>query len=130
MPLLKTDLVEIIEKINQESLDKIEIEWYNNAAVCVVLASGGYPGEYAKGKPVFGLDEAGRMKDVIVFHAGTAPAGQTVVTSGGRVLGVTGLGENISAAITTAYAAVRKISFEGMHYRTDIARRALRHYEK
>jgi phosphoribosylamine--glycine ligase len=127
LPLLKTDLIEIIEKINKGQLDKIKIEWYNKSALCVVLASGGYPGDYAKGKVIKGLEKAAQLKDVVVFHAGTACKDSQIVTSGGRVLGVTGLGNTIQDAKDAAYAAVRDISFEGMHYRKDIGYRALKH---
>ncbi|MHB9156214.1 MAG: phosphoribosylamine--glycine ligase [Endomicrobiales bacterium] len=126
LPLLKTDLVEIMQKINRDALDKIEIEWYNKAAVCVVLASGGYPGDYGKGEAIKGLDEAGRMKDAIIFHAGTAfDAAGAPVTAGGRVLGVTGVGPSLPEAISTAYKAAGTINFAGMHYRKDIGKRAL-----
>lgn len=126
LPLLKTDLVRIMQNTASGVLDKIEIEWYNKAAVCVVLASGGYPDAYEKGKIIQGLSGPDAQNDVIVFHAGTAFDGSgALVTSGGRVLGVTGLGDSIPAAIKNAYAAVDTISFTGMHYRKDIGKRAL-----
>lgn len=129
LPLLSTDLVEIIEKIIKSELDKIKIEWYNKFALCVVLASGGYPGDYQKGKTITGLDELKDEKDVIVFHAGTSfgdASKNAIVTSGGRVLGITALGRDIRQAIQTAYSALRKISFENMHYRKDIGRKAVK----
>lgn len=126
LPLLKTDLIDIIEKINSGSLDKIKIEWYNNTSVCVVMASGGYPGDYKKGMEIQGLEQAGSLKNVIVFHAGTGSKEGAVVTAGGRVLGVTGTGQGIMEAIKTAYSAVSKISFEGMHYRRDIGKKAIK----
>ncbi|MFH1368532.1 MAG: phosphoribosylamine--glycine ligase [Elusimicrobiota bacterium] len=125
LPLLKTDLVEIIRKICSGALDKIKIEWYNNTAVCVVLASGGYPGEYKKGLEIKGLSEAASLKNVTVFHAGTSASETKTVTSGGRVLGVTGTGGGIKEAIAKAYEAVNKVSFDGMHFRRDIGKKAL-----
>jgi len=96
------------------------------SAVCVVLASSGYPGEYKKGKEIFGLDEAEKMDKVVVFHAGTKEQNGKIFTNGGRVLGVTGLGENIEKAIKRTYQVVEKIRFEGMHYRKDIGAKALK----
>jgi len=93
--------------------------------VCVVMASKGYPGNYDKGKVIEGLEDVERMKDVFVFHAATASDEGRVVTSGGRVLGVTGLGESIPEAIRTTYQAVKKITWDGVHYRTDIGKKAL-----
>lgn len=128
LPLLKTDLIEIMRKIISGELDKIKIEWYNKTAVCVVLVAGGYPGSYPKGREIRGLDDAARMDDIVVFHAGTAkdPA-DNIVTAGGRVLGITALGQDIPSTITAVYGAVKKIRFDGMHYRTDIGRKALPH---
>jgi phosphoribosylamine--glycine ligase len=88
------------------------------------MASGGYPGEYQAGKVIRGLEEAGKRSNAVVFHAGTKRTDQSIVTAGGRVLGVTGLGETLPAAVDAAYAAVSDISFEGAHYRRDIGRRA------
>lgn len=123
---LKTDLVDIAMAITDEKLSQVTPEWRPEAAVCVVLASGGYPGSYQKGKPIKGLGEAAKMQDVMVFHAGTAFEDGEMVTSGGRVLGVTALGHDIRGARDRAYQAVEKIRFEGMHYRKDIADRAIR----
>lgn len=120
---LETDLVDIIEAILAEKLDTIEIKWRPEASVCVVLASAGYPGSYEKGNPINGLKEA--AADAIVFHAGTAQKGSQIVTSGGRVLGVTALGPDIVTAIKNAYQAVDKINFPGMQYRKDIGKKAL-----
>jgi phosphoribosylamine---glycine ligase len=100
--------------------------WPQVASVCVCVASGGYPGQYATGLPIRGVEAAESRPDVHVFHAGTATRQGRLVTAGGRVLGVTAVGENLEGAIATAYAAVREISFEGMHYRTDIGRRGER----
>lgn len=123
LPLLKTDLLEIIDAILARRLDQIEIEWEDAASICVVLASGGYPGSYEKGKVIHGLDEV--TPGVMVFHAGTAMKDDQIVTAGGRVLGVTSVAPDIASAIRLAYAAAEKIHFEGMHYRRDIGRRAL-----
>ncbi|MUG44552.1 phosphoribosylamine--glycine ligase [Paenibacillus woosongensis] len=124
LPRLKSDLLEIFLAAVNGTLDKVEIEWSNKAAVCVVLASGGYPASYPKGLPISGLDAAG---DALVFHAGTAKneAGEWV-TNGGRVLGVVGLGQDIAEAREKAYAAAGRITFEGKHQRSDIAVKALR----
>jgi phosphoribosylamine--glycine ligase len=97
----------------------------NETAVCVVAASGGYPGDYETGKPISGLDQAGALDRVIVFHAGTKFQDGQIVTSGGRVLGITGIGDSFQSAIDTAYAGVAKIHFDGMFYRKDIGQRAL-----
>ena len=125
MARLDTDLIEIIESILEGRLSAQEIAWKPEPAVCVVMASGGYPGSYAKGKEIKGLDQAAGHKGVMVFHSGTSLKDGRIVTDGGRVLGVTGLGPVIAAAVDNAYAAVREISFEGAHYRRDIGARAL-----
>jgi phosphoribosylamine--glycine ligase len=101
------------------------MDWDDRPAVCVVMASGGYPGPYEKGKVISGLEAAGTMEDVVVFHAGTAKKDNDVVTNGGRILGVTALGSDIKDAIDRAYRAVDKISFEKAYCRRDIGRRAL-----
>jgi phosphoribosylamine--glycine ligase len=125
MARLDTDLVDIIEAILAGSLSKIEIKWKPDSAVCVVMASGGYPGSYEKGKIISGLENAAKLSNVSVFHAGTAFKDGKTVTAGGRVLGVTGLGPVVAAAIDNAYQGVREITFEGAHYRRDIGARAL-----
>jgi phosphoribosylamine--glycine ligase len=112
--------------IADEKLSDVNIEWKDEASVCVVLASGGYPGKYEKGKIISGLNDAKTMDEVVVFHAGTAFNNNETVTNGGRVLGVTALGKGIKAAKERAYEAIKKIHFEGMHYRNDIADKALR----
>ena len=124
---MKTDLVDVIEAALEGRLNEMKIEWDPRAAVCVVLASGGYPGSYEKGKVISGLEDAADMDGVMVFHAGTDRQGDNYVTAGGRVLGVTALGDTIKDAIELAYRAVEKISWDGMHYRTDIGQKALRH---
>jgi phosphoribosylamine--glycine ligase len=122
---LENDLVELLDASVNGALDKIELKWKAAASVCVVMASGGYPGSYAKGKPILGLAEAARLPDVKVFHAGTAKSGDQIITNGGRVLGVTALGKDLKAAQAAAYAAVEKIHFDGAHFRRDIAAKAL-----
>jgi phosphoribosylamine--glycine ligase len=117
LPRLKTDLVEIMEAVIDEKLDEIEIEWEDNAAVCVVMASGGYPVSYKKGYEITGLDNVG---DLTVFHAGTAIKDGKIVTNGGRVLGVTAVGKDLDEAIKNAYAGVDKISFKDEFHRNDI----------
>ena len=120
LPRLKTDLVEIMQAIIDEKLDSVDISWKDSAAVCVVMASGGYPLSYQKGYPIVGIAEAESMEGVTVFHAGTKCENNEVVTAGGRVLGVTALGKDLDDAITRSYEAVRKISFTDAHYRKDI----------
>jgi len=123
---LQSDIVPVFEACIRGGLSRFRLEWDPRPSVCVVMASKGYPGDYEKGKVIKGLDEVARMEDLFVFHAGTALQDGEVVTNGGRVLGVTGLGENIREAIERTYQAVRKISWEGVHYRTDIAQKALK----
>ncbi|MDB6065001.1 MAG: Phosphoribosylamine--glycine ligase [Pedosphaera sp.] len=122
---LESDLVELLDASVNGTLDKMELKWSPTASVCVVMASGGYPGSYAKGKPITGLTQAGRLPHTKVFHAGTARSGEQIVTSGGRVLGVTAWAADLSLARTAAYSAVEKIQFDGAHFRRDIAVKAL-----
>ncbi len=122
---MKGDIIPILEACIKGDLAGCKIEWDNRAAVCVVMASKGYPGDYEKGKPISGLKEVSRMEDVFVFHAGTASKDGQIITNGGRVLGVTGLGKDIPRAIDRTYQAVKKISWEGVHYRADIGQKAL-----
>ncbi len=124
---LKSDLVDILEATVEGQLDRLEpIEWDPRPAVCVVMASEGYPGKYQTGRPIRGLDEAAKVSDVKVFHAGTATASGQVVTNGGRVLGVTALGNTISAAKLQAYTAVKAIRWDGAWCRKDISDKALK----
>ena len=123
---METDLVEVLGAVVEGRLDDQPIKWKNQAAACIVLASGGYPGSYQKGKPIDGLAEASVLPGVQVFHAGTAFAGGGVVTSGGRVLGVSAVGEDVREAQGRAYEAIGRIKFEGMQFRRDIGYRALR----
>ncbi|HEY3226234.1 MAG TPA: phosphoribosylamine--glycine ligase [Planctomycetota bacterium] len=123
---LKSDLVPILNAVIDGRLEESSIEWDPRPAVCLVVASGGYPGRYEVGYEISGLAEAEATADTVVFHAGTMAKEGKVVTSGGRVLGVTALGADLRAAQQAAYAAARKINFTGMHYRTDIASKLLR----
>jgi phosphoribosylamine--glycine ligase len=123
---LENDLVELLDASVSGKLEKIELKWSPLASVCVVVASGGYPGNYEKGKPIRGLDDPAKLPGVKVFHAGTALKENQIVTNGGRVLGVTALGKDLRTAQAAAYVAVEKIHFEGAHFRHDIAARALR----
>ncbi len=122
---LENDLVELLDASVGGTLDTVELKWKSETAVCVVLASGGYPGGYAKGKPIRGLAEANALPGTKVFHAGTARAEDSVVTNGGRVLGVTAVGKDLKSAQAAAYVAVERIQFEGAHFRRDIASKAL-----
>ena len=121
---MKSDIVPILLAVAAGDLAGVEIEWHNKAAVCVVLAAGGYPGDYRKGDPIAGLAEAGKLEELVVFHAGTKESGDDVVTSGGRVLGVTALGNSVQEAIDRAYQGVALISWPEMHYRKDIGAKA------
>ena len=120
------DLLPVLEAVVDRRLHEVVIQWRPEPAVCVVMAAAGYPGAHDRGKPISGLKAVARMRDVVVFHAGTAQAAGKVVTHGGRVLGVTALGKDLGEAIGRAYRAVEKIHWDGMHYRTDIGRKALR----
>ncbi len=123
LPRLKTDLLEIFEAIIDERLDSIDIEWDDNAAVCVVAASGGYPGKYQTGIEIKGIDAAQENDQTTVFHAGTSTKDGTFFTAGGRVLGVTAVAQSMQQAIEKAYQGIEKISFDGMHFRKDIGRK-------
>ena len=125
LPLLKTDLVDIFTAINDGTLADLQVETEDRAATCVVLSSGGYPGDYETGVPITGIDDAEGLEDVVVFHAGTAERDGALITDGGRVLGVTGIGDDIASAIKKAYEAVEKIDFEGAYCRKDIGQKAL-----
>ncbi|HYG24593.1 MAG TPA: phosphoribosylamine--glycine ligase [Verrucomicrobiae bacterium] len=123
---LQTDLVELLEASVDGTLDKLELKWSPQSSVCVVMASGGYPGSYAQGKRIDGIDSANALPNTKVFHAGTTLRDNQVVTSGGRVLGVTALGADLGAAQRAAYAAVERIRFEGAQFRRDIAGKGIR----
>jgi len=122
---MKSDLVPVLMAVASGDLSGVEIEWHDEATVCVVMAAEGYPGEYRKGDVIAGLDEAAALEKVTVFHAGTRSADGNVVTSGGRVLGVTARGETVQAAIDRAYSGVSLISWPGVHYRKDIGAKAI-----
>ena len=124
LPRLKTDIVDIFEAINNETLSDLDIEWSDEACACVIMASGGYPKSYPKGIEITGLTD-GQLDGVTVYHAGTAIKDGKLVTSGGRVLGVTALGKDLQAALAKSYKAVELIKFDGEHYRKDIGKRAL-----
>ncbi len=127
---LKSDIVPIMLAIIEGRLDQCKLEIDPRATVCVVMASGGYPGKYGKGIPISGLDKARRMKDVVVFHAGTGAKGKQIVANGGRVLGVTAIGDGVAEAIKRAYAAVDKITWNKVHSRKDIGLKALRRFQQ
>lgn len=126
LPLLESDLAEIMLACATGTLDQADVAWSDKAAVCVVMASGGYPESYETGKVITGLAEADAQENTVVFHAGTKNAAGSIVTAGGRVLGVTAVDDNIRAARDRAYAAVENIKFDGAFYRKDIAWRALK----
>lgn len=130
LPLLDGDLAQIMVACAQGTLSPDMVKWSDKSAVCVVMASGGYPASYKKGIPITGLKDAEAMADVAVFHAGTKAEDGKILTNGGRVLGVTAMAESIPAAQQKAYDAVEKIHFAGEHYRQDIAWRALRRLKK
>lgn len=124
LPRLKTDIVDIFEAIDNETLSDLDVEWSDDACACVIMASGGYPKSYPKGIEITGLSN-GQLDGVTVYHAGTKLQDNELVTSGGRVLGVTALGDTLENALKKSYDAVGKIHFEGAHYRRDIGKRAL-----
>ena len=124
LPRLKTDIIDIFEAINNGTLAELDIEWADEACACIIAASGGYPKSYPKGIEITGL-ENGQKDGVIVYHAGTAIKDGKLVTSGGRVLGVTALGSDLQQALDKAYAALGEIHFDNMHFRHDIGKKAL-----
>ena len=119
LPLLDSDLMEIMMAVRNQTLSELDIQWKQESAACIVLASGGYPGKYEGGKVITGMDDAEAL-GATVYHAGTKAVDGEIVTAGGRVLGVTALGENLRAAVDSAYAAAKKIHFDGAHMRSDI----------
>jgi len=125
LPRLKADLVEVMLASCEGRLEKLKLLWDSRSCVCVVISSGGYPGDYEKGKEITGLEDAGQLESTVVFHAGTKKDGKKIVTSGGRVLGVTSLGINIEDSIKKAYVAVEKIKFDRCFFRRDIGAKAL-----
>jgi phosphoribosylamine--glycine ligase len=126
LPLLETDLVEIVEACLEGALDRVQVRWRPGAAAAVVAAAAGYPGSYQRGLPITGVEAANALPGVIVFHAGTRRAADgRLLTDGGRVLAVTGVGDDLRQAIDRAYAGMARIHFEGMHYRRDIGAKGL-----
>jgi phosphoribosylamine---glycine ligase len=126
LPLLDGDLVELMLSVARGTMDPASVRTRPGAAACVVIASGGYPGHYEKGKEIRGLSAAAALDGVLVFHAGTPLQDKRVVTAGGRALGVTGVGHDLADALGKAYAGVYRVSFDGAHCRKDIGYRALR----
>lgn len=120
LPRLETDLVDIITAVREETLSRVPLQWSQDACACVVMASGGYPGNYPKGIEIKGLDAGGQLENATVYHAGTKLEGEKLLTNGGRVLGVTAKGATLEQALENAYRAVDKVSFEGAVYRKDI----------
>ncbi|MCF7741322.1 MAG: phosphoribosylamine--glycine ligase, partial [Candidatus Marinimicrobia bacterium] len=129
LPLLETDLVDIAEAVINEQLDDQEIKWKNKKALCVIMASGGYPIEYEKGKEITGIEEVNQDQDMIVFQAGTKNKNGKLLTDGGRVLAVTALGDDYKEVIDKAYVGVEKIHFDDFHIRNDIGQKALKHLD-
>jgi phosphoribosylamine--glycine ligase len=124
LPRLENNVVDVMDAVVDGRLASVRLSWSRQHAICVVAASGGYPGDYEKGKAISGLDEA--AKEALIFHAGTTAKDGQVVTSGGRVLGVTALGDTLAEAQRRAYSALAKIHFDGIYYRRDIGHRALK----
>ncbi|AMV73165.1 phosphoribosylamine--glycine ligase [Desulfuromonas carbonis] len=122
---MKSDVVPVLLACARGELTQAALEWHDKAAVCVVMASGGYPGKFVQGYPIRGIGAAENLDDLVVFHSGTARRDEVLVNAGGRVLGVTGLGSDVAAAIARAYAGVEKISWQDVHFRRDIGRKAL-----
>lgn len=125
LPLLESDLIEVMEAVIEGRLSEIKVDWKQGHSVCVVAAAGGYPGSYEQGKRITGLDKAAAFDNLLVFHAGTALKDGEIVTAGGRVLGITAWGESLQSAIDQAYKGIAQIEFTGIQYRRDIAHRAL-----
>jgi phosphoribosylamine--glycine ligase len=123
LPLLRTDLLEVLEAVVEHRLDQLTVDWHDESTVCVVMASGGYPGTYQTGCVIHGLPST-TDATAVVFHAGTTRIGTEMVTAGGRVLGITGRGKTLEIAQAEAYRVTRSIRFDDAHYRTDIAYRA------
>jgi phosphoribosylamine--glycine ligase len=122
---MKSDIVPVLQAVAAGDISRIEIEWFDKVSICVVMAAQGYPGDYRKGDEITGLEKAADIEDLFVFHAGTANHDGKFVTSGGRVLGVTALGDSVKGAIERAYRGVAAINWPGVHFRTDIGRKAL-----
>lgn len=123
LPLLKTPLIDIVEAVIDQRLDQNDVVFSDKACACVVMASGGYPASYPKGIEITGLDDGGQVDGAVVYHAGTSYADGKFYTAGGRVLGITAVGDTLDQALDSSYLAVKQIDFEGAHYRTDIGRK-------
>ena len=126
MRLLERDLLDIVDACIDQKVDGLNIVWKNSSACNIAIASAGYPGNYEKGKEINGIEEAEMQPDIVVFHAGTAVKDGKLVTNGGRVLGVSAIGNNLEEALQKVYKAIERISFEGMQYRKDIGKKALK----
>ncbi|MFH1667305.1 MAG: phosphoribosylglycinamide synthetase C domain-containing protein, partial [Elusimicrobiota bacterium] len=126
LPLLETDLIDIIDAVIDGKLNKLRVKWEKKSCICVVLASQGYPGKYESGRRINGLEEIASLKDIAVFHAGTELNNGIAVSNGGRVLGITGWDKTLESAISKTYTAVKEIYFEGMQFRKDIGIKGLR----
>ena len=125
LPLLKSDLFDIMRAVHDERLSEMTVEWSDESAACIIEASGGYPESYKKGYEIHGLDAHGQHAGVYVYHSGTKVENGKYYTNGGRVLGITSVGSTLEEALANSYAAVQEITFENMHYRTDIARKVI-----
>ena len=125
LPMLKTDLLEIMEAVENRTLSDLSVQWKQGACACVILASGGYPEKYETGKEITGLNEKGQLEHAAVYHAGTKLDGDKILTAGGRVLGITASADRLKDALSAAYEAAAQVSFENMHYRKAIGKRAL-----
>lgn len=123
---MKSDIVPLLIAVAKGDCSQLSLEWHDNATVCVVMASAGYPGDYTKGDEINGLEDAAKIENVTVFHAGTVIKNGICVTNGGRVLGITAAGDSVQTAIETAYSAVKCIKWNGVQYRTDIGKKALK----
>lgn len=128
MMLLKTDLIDIFEAVFNKKVKNLKLAWYKGSSVCVVLTTKGYPGNYNKGKEIFGLEKLEKKKDIVVFYSGTAKDNGKITTHGGRVLGITAFGKNLKSALKKVYKNIGKngVHFSGMHYRTDIGKKGLK----
>ena len=126
LPLLKTDLLTIMRAVHDEKLSEVTIEWEDKACACVILASGGYPQKYHKGYEIEGLDDYGQVEGVTIYHAGTAWKDGKYYTNGGRVLGVSAVGDTLEQALQLSYDKIKEIHFTDMHYRTDIGRKVVK----
>jgi len=128
MMQLKSDIVDVFDAIVNGTVKRFKLQWHKGASACVVLASGGYPGEYEKGKEIIGLERLRKKENVVAFHSGTKKQGDKIVTNGGRVLGITSRGKNLKDALKKVYASIgpKGVHFEGMHYRKDIGKKGLK----